>query len=140
MFGTRDRDDPARRWYTGEDLQRVQVLEDAVNEANRAVDGNMEVMSAIQAFYDSVIQHQDWPLASSCAEYNKSFSKQTNNAIYDLRMQSSRARALAQHTVERKHLVRSMSFVRTQTKAVAGFAIYSNSNSGKDGGPHEMHL
>lgn len=86
-------------------MQRVQAFEDDVNEVVMAVEGNMEVMFAMQAFYDSVTQHQDWPLPAMCAEHAKSFLKQTKNAIYDLKMQSSRARALAKHAVERKHLV-----------------------------------
>jgi hypothetical protein len=72
------------------------------------VDGNMEVMTALYKYYENLVREQDWPLPVSCAERAQIFAKQINNAIYDLKMQSSRSRALARHTSERKNLVRPL--------------------------------
>jgi hypothetical protein len=105
VHGTRDKHDPARKWYTGEDLQRVQKLEDDVNGVTIALDGNIEVMSSITAFYEGLVEHRHWNLPASCSDSAKLFSKETRNTIYELRMQIARSRALAKHTMERKHLV-----------------------------------
>jgi hypothetical protein len=143
VHGTRNQDDPTRKWYTGEDLQRIQKLEDDVNEVILAVNGNVEVLSAMQTFYEDVIQHQHWTLPASCVENVGFFSKATRHALYDLRMQSSRARALAKHTGERKHLVSPL-FAEVHRTVIADMvadtAICTNSNCRKYGGPHEMHI
>ena len=112
MHGTRDKAKSASKWYTAKDLQRVQRLEDSVNQVTMAVAGNTEIMTALYEYYESLIVNSDWSLAASCAEHSKSFAKQTKNAVYDLKMQSSRATALGRHASERKQMVRCNSLLR----------------------------
>lgn len=91
--------------YNAEDIQRVQLLEDSVNEVKAAVDGNIEVITALSEYYTNIVDSNHWPLPASCSESMHIFTKQVKNDIYDLKMQSSRAHALARHTGERKNLV-----------------------------------
>jgi hypothetical protein len=108
VSGSRARGDKGRKWYTGEDVQRIQKLEDRVNEVIMAVNGNMEVLIALHTFYENIVKHPDWPLAATATSHVEIFAKQAKNAVYDLRMQSSRATALGKHTSERKNLVSEM--------------------------------
>lgn len=106
--GTREKFQKARKWYTDKDLQTVQRYEDQVREACMAIDGNVKVMIALQKFYEGIAADQSLLLSTICGQAIRLLSKQVHNAVYDLEMQSSRGKALAEHARERKALVRQI--------------------------------
>jgi hypothetical protein len=103
--GTRDRSKDVRREYSQEDIQSVQRLIDAANESAIVVDGNIDVMNALCNNYEELVGDLHWPLTSSTGQSAQAFVKQTRNTVWDLKMQSSRAKTLANHAKERQNLV-----------------------------------
>jgi hypothetical protein len=140
--GTRERSDKGRKLYTAEDIQRVQILEDKINELKMVVNGNVEVMSALADYYVQLVAHADWSLPTSSGLNVQMFSKQVKSAIYDLKIQSSRADALARHAKERKLLV-SVTIALKLRVILTGHtdnAIRPGANRREHGRPHEEHL
>ena len=103
--GTRDKSKDVRREYSQEDIQNVQLLIDAANESAIVVDGNIEVMNALCNNYEDLVGNFHWPLNSSIGQSAQDFVKQTRNTVWDLKMQSARAKTLANHAKERQSLV-----------------------------------
>jgi hypothetical protein len=70
-----------------------------------ALEANIDVLGALRKYYQDLLVNNDFDLRGSCAEPVLAFATQVNDAIYDLKMQSSRAKLLARITSDRKSLV-----------------------------------
>lgn len=94
-----------RIWYQAHHLQTVQKLLDDVSEVVLALEGNIEVIGALQRYYNELVMDRDFSIRETCESHVSMFFKQTQNATYDLRFQLSRAKALSSVAMERKALV-----------------------------------
>jgi hypothetical protein len=69
------------------------------------LEANMDVLDALRKYYQDLLVNNDFDLRESCAEAVHAFATQINDAVYDLKMQNSRAKLLARITSDRKSLV-----------------------------------
>jgi hypothetical protein len=97
--------DPARREFIADDFQTVQRLEEKALEASMVLEANIDVLDALRKYYQDLLVNNDFDLRGSSAEAVLAFATQINDAVYDLKMQSSRAKLLARITSDRKSLV-----------------------------------
>lgn len=97
----------ARKTYTSEDLQLVQVYEDKVSEVILILEANNEVMQSLAGFYINLMTNADLDLAlrKQCADDVREFAAQIKDMIYDSNMQIRRAKLLVKLTADRKALV-----------------------------------
>ena len=94
-----------RRVYKPDDLLVLQGLSDKVNEAIMMIEANVEVLTALRKYYESLLHHKDFTMKGSCEEEVLTFTNQINDMIYDKKMQASRAKLLVQITKDRKGIV-----------------------------------
>lgn len=97
----------ARREYTPGDFQAVQHYEDKTNEGIMILEANADVLTSLRNFYERLMDNKDFAMKGSCSEDVSTFSTQINDMIYDLKMQTSRAKLLVRITADRKSLVRT---------------------------------
>lgn len=97
----------ARRHYTSEDLQVIQMYEDKVNEIIMILEANNDIMQSIASFYTNLMKNDDFDavLKRACMEDVREFAMQVGDMIYDANMQIRRARLLVKITTDRKSLV-----------------------------------
>jgi hypothetical protein len=69
------------------------------------LEANMDVLGTLRKYYQDLLVNNDFDLRGSCAEAVHTFATQINDAVYDLKMQNSRAKLLARTTSDRKSLV-----------------------------------
>ena len=97
----------ARREYNSDDLLAVQRYEDKINEVIMILATNADVITALRKYYEDLVTHKDFPLKKGTQDAVLSFSTQLNYMIYDLNMQTSRAKLLVKITEDRKSIVSS---------------------------------
>jgi hypothetical protein len=97
----------ARREYQSKDLQSVQDYEDKTNEATMILEANVDVLTALRKFYESLMRHKDFPvtLKTACEDDVLQFATQLDDMVYDAKMQISRAKLLVRIIGDRKSLV-----------------------------------
>lgn len=95
----------SRTWYQPQDLQKIQKLSDEVSDAILFLEGNMEVIRALQEFYNGLLEDANFGIRAQCEDYVAVFVKQTRYANYDLKLQWSRAQALSVRASARRDLM-----------------------------------
>lgn len=73
-------------------IQEQQYYKTKISEAIMVLTSNVEVMTALQKYYDNLLLLEEFPLKDECRENIKSFSGQMDSIIDDLERQASRAR------------------------------------------------
>lgn len=97
--------DDARKGYAPEDLQTVHQFEEKILEAIMVLEANVDVLEALRKYYQSLLSNKDFLMRRDCAGTVRTFASQINDAVYDLKMQTSRAKLLVRITSDRKSLV-----------------------------------
>jgi hypothetical protein len=124
-----------RRVYTPDDLLALQGHSDKVNEAIMMIEANVEVLTALRKYYESLQCHKDFTIKGSCEEEVLTFASQINDMIYDKKMQASRAKLLVQITKDRKDIVSNIClYPFFATNTLADTAASSNADNGSNGG------
>lgn len=95
----------ARYEYSTRDLQDIQYYEGKSNEAVTILEGNIEVITALRAYYQGLLTHGDFPMGTSCHQNITGFAIELDKRVYELRMQISRAKLLTRTTADTKSLV-----------------------------------
>jgi hypothetical protein len=70
------------------------------------LEANIDVLEALRKYYQSLLSNKDFTMRRDCAAAVRTFASQINDAMYDLKMQNSRAKLLVRITSDRKSLVR----------------------------------
>jgi hypothetical protein len=91
-----------RRHYEPDDLTRLQAKIDKINQVIMVMEANVKILSTLEKYYGKLLEHKDFPLKSACKESISVFSARLAELSYDITMQISRAKALAQLTADRK--------------------------------------
>jgi hypothetical protein len=123
----------------------MQMYEDWIVETSMTIESNIEVISAIREFYEGLISEKHFPLKDSNQAVISNFSKQLKNAMYDLRMQGSRAKLLIQQASGRKALVSNPSIYLALEndvltfRLVLDFTTLARPNCGSHGETHSQH-
>lgn len=112
VSGPREKSD-ARYEYSTRDLQDIQYYEGKSNEAATILEGNIEVISALRAYYQGLLGDGDFPMRTSCHQNITGFAIELEKRVYELRMQISRAKLLTRTTADTKSLVSFWSLVST---------------------------
>jgi hypothetical protein len=124
-----------RRVYKPDDLLALQGHSDKVNEAIMMIEANVEVLTALRKYYESLLRHKDFTMKGSCEEEVLTFTNQINDMIYDKKMQASRAKLLVQITKDRKDIVSNICLYPVfATNSLADTAASSNTDNGSNGG------
>jgi hypothetical protein len=97
--------------FSFSDLQRVQDLEEKTNGTLLVLESNINILSEVKQYYESIIGSEDFPktIKLACARDITKFTRTTDGIINDLRMQSSRTKMLLRLLTDRKSLVSSES-------------------------------
>ncbi|KAF2864733.1 hypothetical protein BDV95DRAFT_290014 [Massariosphaeria phaeospora] len=97
----------AHREYRPYHIQDLQIWQDKTNEAIMVLESNVEVLGALRRFYNSLLQHADFPeaLKANCKDDLATFTVQLDEIISDFQMQASRAKLLANIISDRRELV-----------------------------------
>ncbi|KAI1081681.1 hypothetical protein F5B20DRAFT_52553 [Whalleya microplaca] len=95
----------AHKTYSAQDIQDLQIWEEKARQVTIALEGNVDVMSALVAFYYNLIKDRNFPLRKTCAMEVTSFATQIRNIIVDFRMQIKRAEFLVRTISDRRELV-----------------------------------
>lgn len=97
--------DDARKGYAPEDLQTVHQFEEKILEAIMVLEANIDVLEALRKYYLSLLSNKDFTMRRDCVAAVRAFASQINDAMYDLKMQNSRAKLLVRITSDRRSLV-----------------------------------
>ncbi|KAI1775400.1 hypothetical protein F4818DRAFT_416492 [Hypoxylon cercidicola] len=95
----------AHKTYTAQDIQDLQIWEERTRQAIMALEGNVDVMSALMMFYRRVVQDRNFPLRKKCSSDVMTFAVQVGNILSDHRMQIKRAEFLVRTISDRRQLV-----------------------------------
>lgn len=99
------------------------------------IEANVEVLTALRKYYESLQCHKDFTIKGSCEEEVLTFASQINDMIYDKKMQASRAKLLVQITKDRKDIVSNIClYPFFATNTLADTAASSNADNGSNGG------
>jgi hypothetical protein len=69
------------------------------------LEANIDVFEALRRYYQSLLVNKDFLMRRDCVGAVRAFASQINDAMYDLKMQNSRAKLLVRITSARKSLV-----------------------------------
>ena len=70
-----------------------------------ALQGNVDVLTALRRFYVPLSENDDFPLRHNCSSDIRSFVRQLDSFIYDSNMQIARGKLLAEKIAGRKTIV-----------------------------------
>jgi hypothetical protein len=84
----------------------VQHREDKTNAAIMVMEANTDVLNSLRDFYKRLVENKDFDLKSTCEADVTTFASQTDDLIYESKMQIARAKVLVKITADRKNLVR----------------------------------
>lgn len=89
------------------DLFQVQEYEDKTNEAVMVLESNADNMKSLLNFYLSLVEDEEFPaeLRTPCRQGLKRFSSQLRELVYDVAMQTRRAKVLVKTISDRKSIV-----------------------------------
>lgn len=90
--------------YKASDLQDIQRREDEVQTAITLLEANVETLCSLRSFYQ-LLNDERHPFHKICGPSTAIFTAQLSDCEADLKLQTSRARALAKTTSSRKTLV-----------------------------------
>lgn len=88
-----------------DDLTSLQALADKINEVIMVMEANVNILLALKTYYTTLLEHKDFPFKSKCEGSVAVFAAQLTELSYDITLQISRAKALAQLTAERKVVI-----------------------------------
>jgi hypothetical protein len=91
--------------FTPATLQAVQRYEEKTNVAIMVLDANIEVLTALRAFYENLGSNKDFGLKDQCAEAILGFLQQLGDMIHIFQGQRRRVKLLVDVTENRKNLV-----------------------------------
>lgn len=97
--------DKVRHLYTPDELITLQGKSDKITEVVMVMEANVNVLTSIRKYYERLLKNKDFTLNATCAESIGIFATQIDEMIYDIEMQISRAKVLAQVTADRKTIV-----------------------------------
>jgi hypothetical protein len=97
----------AHREYKPFHIQDLQYWQDKTNEAVMVLESNIEVISSLRKFYANLMDQKDFPdlLKTTCRDDLATFASHLDEVTSDFKMQSSRAKLLANIISDRKELV-----------------------------------
>lgn len=95
----------AHKTYTAQDIQDLQIWEERTRQAITALEGNVDIMSALVMFYRRLAQDRNFPLRKKCSSDVATFAAQVGNIVSDHRMQIKRAEFLVRTISDRRQLV-----------------------------------
>lgn len=104
VYGTRNK--KGEYIYTPDHVQMVQHREDKTNAAIMVMEANTDVLNSLRDFYKRLVENKDFDLKSTCEADVTTFASQTDDLIYESKMQIARAKVLVKITADRKNLVR----------------------------------
>ena len=89
------------------DLQRIQFIQEKVNDALLVIKANIDVLTELRQYYHSICESDGWPreLTLKCERDVFRFEKRVVAVENDLRMQQSRSETLLRLLADRKSLV-----------------------------------
>ena len=86
-------------------LQEVEELEESINEATMALQGNADVLTSLHSFYKSLLDNREFSLANGCVAEINAFLLQVKSFISDSNMQIARGKLHAKIVEARKVVV-----------------------------------
>ncbi|OTA98095.1 hypothetical protein M426DRAFT_123742 [Hypoxylon sp. CI-4A] len=99
----------SHKTYTPRDIQDLQIWEEKTRQVIMALEGNVDVMMALVAFYRRLVGDEDFPARENCATDVGVFAIHVGNIITGLRMQIKRADFLVRTISDRRQLVSNCS-------------------------------
>ena len=94
-----------RHCYTPDNLTKLQGKSDKITEVIMVMQANVDVLTSVRKYYEKLLKNKDFPLATVCEEDVDVFVTQIDEIMYDIEMQISRTKVLAQVTSDRKTVV-----------------------------------
>ncbi|KAF7531297.1 hypothetical protein G7054_g8991 [Neopestalotiopsis clavispora] len=85
-----------------DDLIPVYEYEDKINECIMTLESNADNVASLSMFYTSLVRHDEFPERQYCEKETQAFASQLSELIYDLKMQTRRARVLTKIMADRK--------------------------------------
>ena len=102
-----------RQDFSFSDLQRIQFIQEKVNDALLVINVNIDVLTELRQHYNSICESDGWPpeLMLKCERDMFRFEKRVIAVENDLRMQQSRSETLLRLLTDRKSLVGDIHWV-----------------------------
>ena len=94
-----------RHFYTPDELTKLQGKSDKITEIVMVMEANVVVLTSIRKYYEKLLRTKDFTLNVECEDSTSVFAAQMDEMIYDIEMQISRAKVLAQVTADRKTII-----------------------------------
>ncbi|KAK8086768.1 hypothetical protein PG994_001742 [Apiospora phragmitis] len=91
--------------YTAQDIQELQIWEEAAGQAIAALEGNIDVISALLEFYEGVAKDKNFTVQGDCAGAVASFAAQVKAINIQFAMEVKRTQALVKSVSDRRELV-----------------------------------
>ncbi|KAK8006642.1 hypothetical protein PG991_012939 [Apiospora marii] len=91
--------------YTPQDIQSLQIWEEAAGQAIAALEGNIDVISALLEFYQGVVKDKNFTIQGDCAGDVASFAAQIKAMNVQFAMEVKRTQALVKSVSDRRELV-----------------------------------
>ncbi|KAK8077666.1 hypothetical protein PG996_003836 [Apiospora saccharicola] len=91
--------------YTPQDIQNLQIWEEAAGQAIAALEGNIDIISALLEFYQGVVKEKNFKIQGDCAGEVSSFAAQVKAINIQFAMEVKRTQALVKRVSDRRELV-----------------------------------
>jgi hypothetical protein len=98
----------SRPLYGPIDIQKIQRLKEATNQAAMLLESNANVMNVLHEYYTKLLENEDFPFRTSCQRDIQEFATDMESNIVCIRMQVRQLGLLADTINDRKNLVRSI--------------------------------
>ncbi|KAK7948476.1 uncharacterized protein PG986_009362 [Apiospora aurea] len=95
----------ALKEYTPQDIQNLQIWEEAAGQAVAAIEGNIDVISALLEFYQDIVKDKSFKAQGDCALEVASFTAQVKAINVQFAMEVKRTQALVKSVSDRRELV-----------------------------------
>lgn len=97
-------------------MLRIQYLEEKADEAHHVLGANINVLSAMQQYYNSTFNDEKFPkhIKDSCEKGLARFLRRLEFIVEDMKMQQSQLSLLLRHLRNRKSLVNSSPATKEQ--------------------------
>lgn len=91
--------------YTPQDIQDLQIWEEAASQAVAALEGNIDVITALLEFYQGLVKDKTFTVQGDCAGEVASFAAQVKAINVQFTMEVKRTQALVKSVSDRRELV-----------------------------------
>lgn len=95
----------SHKQYTPQDIQDLQIWGEATAQVIVALEGNVDVMSALIGFYNRLMRNTNFPANNSCVDEVAAFVTKVENIIVEFQMEIKRAESLVRNIADRRELV-----------------------------------